>query len=148
AAPRHRTLRSAIDWSYELLDDDERALFGRLGVFPADFDFEAVRSVCGPHDPGGRTVVTLLPALVDKSLVSATGRGTGRYRLLETIRAYAAERLAASVTGTAVRRQHAAHYLALAEQAAGQLRTSDQRAWLGRLTTEQPTLRAGLARRV
>ena len=77
--------------------------------------------------------------------MSATGRGTGRYRLLETIRAYAAERLAASGTETAVRRQHAAHYLALAEQAAGQLRTPDQRAWLERLTAEQPNLRAALA---
>ena len=145
AAPRHRTLRGAIDWSYELLDDDERALFGRLGVFPADFDYEAVRSVCGADDPGGRAVMRLLPRLVDKSLVSVTGRGTGRYRLLETIRAYAIERLAASGTETAVRRQHAAYYLALAEQAAGQLRTPAQRAWLERMTTEQPNLRSALA---
>src|SRR5204862_2006514 len=87
AAPRHRTLRGAIDWSYELLSDGEQALFARLGVFPADFDYEAVRSVCGADDPGGQAVLMLLPALVDKSLVSATGRGTGRYRLLETIRA-------------------------------------------------------------
>ena len=91
AVPRHRTLRGAIDWSYELLDDDERALFDRLGVFPADFDYEAVRSVYGPDDPGGGAVMTLLPRLVDKSLVSAVGRGTRRYRLLETIRTYAAE---------------------------------------------------------
>lgn len=144
AAPRHRTLRGAIDWSYELLEEDERALFGRLGVFPADFDFEAVQSVCGPDDPGSRPVLMLLPALVDKSLVTATGRGTGRYRLLETIRAYAAGQLAGSATGTAIRREHAGHYLALAEQAARQLRTPDQRAWLGRLTTEQPNLRAAL----
>jgi predicted ATPase/DNA-binding CsgD family transcriptional regulator len=145
AAPRHRTLRGAIDWSYELLDDGERALFARLGVFPADFDYEAVRSVCGAEDPGGRAVMTLLPALVDKSLVSATGRGTGRYRLLETIRAYAAERLAASAAGIAIRRKHAAYYLALAEQADRQLRTPGQRAWLARLTTEQPNLRSALA---
>ena len=144
AAPRHRTLRGAIDWSYELLDDAERALFGRLGVFPAGFDYEAVQSVCGADDPGGRAVLTLLPALVDKSLVSATGRGTGRYRLLETIRAYAAERLAASGTETAIRRQHAAHYLALAEHADGQLRTPAQREWLARLAAEQPNLRAAL----
>ena len=145
AAPRHRTLRGAIDWSYELLDDAERALFGRLGVFPAGFDYEAVQSVCGADDPGGRAVLTLLPALVDKSLVSATGRGTGRYRLLETIRAYAAERLAASGTETAIRRQHAAHYLALAEHAAGQLRTPAQRAWLDRLDRRaaEPAGRAG-----
>jgi len=98
ALPRHRTLRGAIDWSYKLLDDDDRALFSRLGVFPADFDYEAVQSVCRADDPGSRAVVRLLPRLVDKSLVSAAGRGTHRYRLLETIRTYAAERLAASGT--------------------------------------------------
>jgi predicted ATPase/DNA-binding CsgD family transcriptional regulator len=145
AAPRHRTLRGAIDWSYELLSDGERALFDRLGVFPADFDYEAVRSVHGADDPDGAAVMTLLPRLVDKSLVSAAGRTTRRYRLLETIRAYAADKLAVSGTETAARRRHAAHYLALAERADQQLRTRDQRAWLGRLTTEQPNLRAALA---
>jgi beta-lactam-binding protein with PASTA domain len=74
AVPRHRTLRGAIDWSYELLDDGERALFDRLGVFPADFDYEAVRSVCGADDLGGGAVMTLLPRLVDKSLVSVVGQ--------------------------------------------------------------------------
>jgi len=143
AAPRHRTLRGAIDWSYELLDDDERALFDRLGVFPADFDFGAAQSVCGAGD-SGRAVMRLLPRLVDKSLVSAAGSGTRRYRLLETIRSYAAERLAACGAGPAVRQQHAAHYLALAEQAAAGLRSPDQRAWLDRLFTEQPNLRAAL----
>jgi predicted ATPase/DNA-binding CsgD family transcriptional regulator len=145
ALRRHRTLRGAVDWSYGLLDLDERALFDRLGVFPADFDYEAVQSVCGADDPGGGAVVRLLPRLVDKSLVSAAGRGTRRYRLLETIRAYAAERLAASGAEPAARRQHAAHYAALAEQAAEQLRTPDQRAWLDGLATEQPNLRAALA---
>jgi predicted ATPase/DNA-binding CsgD family transcriptional regulator len=145
AVPRHRTLRGAIDWSYELLDDDERELFDRLGVFPADFDYEAVRSGCGADDPGGGAMMTLLPRLVDKSLVSTVGSGTRRYRLLETIRVYAAERLAASGTETAARRQHAAYYIELAERAAQQLRTPDQRAWLDRLTSEQPNLRAALA---
>jgi len=142
APPRHRTLRGAIDWSYELLDDDERVLFSRLGVFPADFDYAAVQSVCG--NPGG-AVVRLLPRLVDKSLVSTAGHGRRRYRLLETIRAYAAERLAASGAETTIRRQHADHYLALTEHAAGQLCTSRQRAWLDRLMIEQPNLRAALA---
>ena len=73
ALPRHRTLRSAIDWSYELLDGDERALFDLLGVFPADFDYEAVQSVCRAEDLGGAAVLTLLPRLVDKSLVSTVG---------------------------------------------------------------------------
>ncbi len=138
APPRQQTLRGAIDWSYELLDDDERTLFDRLGAFPADFDFDAANAVCGD----GLSVITVLPRLVDKSLVSVAGRNSRRYRLLETIRAYAAERLGDSPV---VRAQHASHYLALAEQAAEMLRTKDQRAWLDRLTAEQPNLRAALA---
>lgn len=148
APPRQRTLRGAIDWSYTLLDEDERALFDRLGVFPADFDYEAVASVCQADGLGGGAVVGLLPRLVDKSLVAATGSDVRRYRLLETIRAYAAERLAASGAEPAVRARHALHYIAFAEHAAERLRTADQRHWLERLATEQPHLRAALAHSV
>ncbi len=91
--PRHRTLRAAIDWSYELLGDEERALFDRLGVFPADFHYDAVEAVCASGGCGGSAVVRLLPALVDKSLVSTVGGERPRYRLLESLRAYAAEHL-------------------------------------------------------
>ncbi len=139
--PRHRTLRAAIDWSYDLLGDEERALFDQLGVFPADFDYDAVEAVCGS---GGGAVVRLLPGLVDKSLVSTAGGDTPRYRLLESLRAYAAERLAARGADTDERQRHAAHYLALAELAAGRLRGPEQRAWLGRLSLEQPNLRAAM----
>jgi len=142
-APRHRTLRAAIDWSYDLLDDDERALFDRLGVFPADFDYDAVEAVCATNGSDGE-VVRLLPALVDKSLVSTAGGDPPRYRLLESLRAYAAERLAASGADTDLRQRHGAHYLALAELAAERLRGPEQRAWLERLRIEQPNLRAGL----
>ncbi|WP_182900316.1 LuxR C-terminal-related transcriptional regulator [Microbispora sp. H10830] len=145
APPRHRALRSTIDWSYQLLDHGERALFDRLGVFPADFDLAAIVSACEGEDLGGEAVITLLPRLVDKSLVCTVGRGTRRYRLLETIRAYAAQRLAGSGGEQAARRRHAAHYLVFAEQAAERLRTSDQRAWLDRMTMEQPNLHAALA---
>jgi predicted ATPase/DNA-binding CsgD family transcriptional regulator len=138
--PRHRTLRAAIDWSYELLGDEERALFDRLGVFPADFDYDAVEAVCAT----GGAVVRLLPALLDKSLVSTAGGDTPRYRLLESLRAYAAERLAASGADSDLRQRHAAHYLTLAELAAERLRGPEQRAWLERLTIEQPNLRAAL----
>ncbi|MFG2044878.1 ATP-binding protein [Dactylosporangium sp. NPDC048998] len=144
APPRQRTLRGAIDWSYDLLDDDERALFDRLGVFPADFDFDAARAVYA-DDAGGAAVMALLPRLVDKSLVSTVERATRRYRLLETIRAYARERLAASGAPDMARQQHAAHYLRLAERGAERIRTFDQRAWVLRLIIEQPNLRAGLA---
>jgi hypothetical protein len=142
--PRHRTLRAAVDWSYELLGEEEPALFDRLGVFPADFDYDAVQAVCASGGSGGSAVVRLLPALVDRSLVAAAGGDTPRYRLLESLRAYAAERLAASGADADLRRRHAAHYLGLAELAAGRLRGPEQRAWLERLTIEQPNLRAAL----
>ncbi|TDD72718.1 hypothetical protein E1262_02375 [Jiangella aurantiaca] len=148
ALPRQQTLRGAIDWSYDLLDDAERALFDRLGVFPADFDYAAVEAVCWADAPGAAAVITLLPALVDKSLVTAVGRDGRRYRLLETIRLYAAERLTASGAEAGTWQRHASHYLAFAEHAAQWLRTMEQRAWLDRLTTEQPNLRAALDRRI
>jgi predicted ATPase/DNA-binding CsgD family transcriptional regulator len=71
--PRHRTLRAAVDWSYDLLADQEQALFDRLGVFPADFDYDGVQAICASSGSGGDSVVRLLPALVDKSLVSTAG---------------------------------------------------------------------------
>jgi predicted ATPase/DNA-binding CsgD family transcriptional regulator len=144
AMPRHRTLRAAIDWSYDLLDDQERALFDRLAVFPADFDYDAVDAICATSGSADGAMVRVLPTLVDKSLVSTAG-DMPRYRLLESLRAYAAARLAASGADTDLRRRHAAHYLAVAEVAAERLRGPEQRAWLDRLTAEQPNLRAGLA---
>jgi tetratricopeptide (TPR) repeat protein len=146
--PRHRTLRAAVDWSYDLLADQEQALFDRLGVFPADFDYDAVQAVCASSGSGGDSVVRLLPALVDKSLVSTAGGDTPRYRLLESLRAYAAERLTGRGADAELRQRHAAHYLALAELAAERLRGPEQRAWLDRLTIEQPNLRAALAHSV
>jgi hypothetical protein len=107
--------------------------------------FDAVQSVDGAVGRGSRSAMTLLPRLVDKSLVSTVGAGFRRYRLLESIRAYAAGRLSESGAEAAVRRRHGVHYLAMAERAAGQLRTPDQRDWLARLTAEQPNLRAALA---
>jgi hypothetical protein len=92
-------------------------------------------------------MVRLLPTLVDKSLVSTAG-DMPRYRLLESLRAYAAERLAASGADTDLRQRHAAHYLAVAELAAEGLKGPEQRTWLDRLTVEQPNLRAALAHSV
>jgi predicted ATPase/DNA-binding CsgD family transcriptional regulator len=150
APPRHRTLRGAIDGSYQLLDRHERALFDRLGIFPAGFDYAAAQAVCAAGSPGepdespAPGVLRLLPRLVDKSLVFVTGGDHRRYRLLESIREYAAERLAASGAGPATRQRHAVYYLSLAAQADRGLRTREQRDWLSRLIAEQPNLDAAL----
>jgi hypothetical protein len=100
------------------------------------------------HPDGAATVISVLPRLVDKSLVATVGRDARRYRLLETIRSYAVERLEASGAAAVTRSRHSAHYLALAEHATAQLRTGDQRIALRRLTVEQPNLRAALAQGV
>jgi predicted ATPase len=109
-------------------------------VFPANFDYDAVEAMSATSGSAGATMVRLLPALVDKSLVSTAGGDLPRYRLLESLRAYAAARLADRGADTDLRQRHAAYYLAVAEQ----LRGPEQRAWMERLTIEQPNLRAAL----
>lgn len=101
ALPRQQTLRAMVDWSYDLLDEDERLLLHRLSVFPASFSFDAVRSVCGQeHDPSLSTLIQL----VERSLVATDdSTGTRRYRLLETIRSYAADRADGSGETTGLR---------------------------------------------
>ena len=116
AAPRHETLQAAIDWSYQLLDVSQRQLFTSLSVFAGGFDLDAVAATCldGELAPAEE----LLSSLVDSSLVVAmTGHGTARYRLLETIREYAAHRLDSSARRDDLRRAHAEHFLRVAEGA-------------------------------
>lgn len=134
AQPRHRTLRSVVEWSWELLDDDERVLGRRLAAFPGGATLETLEEVFGDAlDP--------LSRLVDKSLV---GYDAGRYRMLETIRAYAAERLTESGEESAVRRAHARHFTELAEAAEPVLRTAAQLDGLAQLTAEHENLSAAL----
>ncbi len=112
--PRHQTLRAAMDWSYELLSPQERALLGRVSVFAGGFGLDAVAKVC----LGGDAIqaLELVGRLVESSLVVAGQRHGGtRYRLLETIREYAAERLEAAGEVEAVRRRHAEHLVEIAE---------------------------------
>ncbi|MGV9911230.1 ATP-binding protein [Streptomyces tendae] len=131
-APRHRTLRAVVEWSWELLDDEERELARRFTVFTGGATLEAVEAVCGVPHPED-----LLASLVEKSLLEHLPEG--RYRMLETLRAFAAE----SLTGRkALRDAHAAYFLDLAERAEPHLRTGGQRPWLARLAAELGNLDA------
>jgi predicted ATPase/DNA-binding SARP family transcriptional activator len=143
ALPRHQTLRAIVDWSWELLDDPERMILRRLSVFSGGATPGSAEQVCSAGGPGG-TVVDVIASLVDKSLVVATGDGEVRYRLLETVRAYAAERLAEAGEADRLAAAHAEHFLALAERAEPKLRTRDQLTWLKRLQAEHDNLSAAL----
>ena len=147
ALERQQTLRAAIDWSYSLLHRAERELLRRLSVFAETFDLDAAEAVCGFGDIEPFDVAGLLGALVDKSLVVAEPAGAAlRYRLLETIRQFAAERLAeASDDEAAAAAAHCAHYLFAAETAALHLTGPDQGRWFARLDADQANLRRAAA---
>jgi predicted ATPase/DNA-binding SARP family transcriptional activator len=155
ALPRHRTLAAVVDWSWDLLVDAERAVLRRLSVCPAGATLAAAEWICadprraGPQVPAvvvDQDVLDLLAALVDKSLVepSQGSDGEPRYRLLETIRAYGAERLAEAGEADRIRAAHAAYFLAMATEAERYLRSGDQLYWLGRLSADNDNLVAAL----
>jgi predicted ATPase len=147
---RQRTLRSTLDWSYGLLSASEQVLFARLGVFAAPFSLPAAEAVgAGSPDPapamGPGLVLETLGSLVDSSLVQADTRGgEPRFALLETIRAYALERLGDGDWVQAHDR-HAAYFLALAEPAAAEFAGRGQLAWLDRLEAEHDDLLAAMS---
>jgi predicted ATPase/DNA-binding SARP family transcriptional activator len=143
ALPRHQTLRAVVDWSWELLDEPERAVLRRLSVFSGGATPASAEDVCalgGDH----REVIDLIAALVDKSLVIATGEHEVRYQLLETVRVYAADRLAEAGEADRARAAHAEFFLALAERAEPELRSRDQLVWLNRMTAEHGNFSAAL----
>jgi predicted ATPase/class 3 adenylate cyclase len=145
ALPRQQTLRAAVDWSYDLLDVPERALLARLAVFAGGWTLEAAEAVCADAVLPADAVLDLLLRLVDKSLVVAEEHGAAaRYRMLETIREYAAARLAETGRDEAPRARHAAHYLALAEAAEPGLTGPSERSWLEQLECEHDNLRAAM----
>jgi non-specific serine/threonine protein kinase len=122
ALPRHRTLRGAIDWSHDLLTPPEQCLLARLAVFAGGFTLEHAERVCAGDGIGEDEVLELVAALVDKSLVEvATPDGEARYRLLETVRQYARDRLRERGEEAALRARHAARFLAVAEEVAPRL---------------------------
>ncbi|MEV4167306.1 BTAD domain-containing putative transcriptional regulator [Nonomuraea dietziae] len=134
ALPRHQTLRAVVAWSWDLLDGDEQAMARRLTVFAGGATLEAAERVCGLPEE-------LLTSLVEKSLVEVVG---GRYRMLETIRAFCAERLSEAGEVETYRRAHAAYYGDLADAADPHLRQAEQLEWLAMLDKERDNLNAAL----
>jgi predicted ATPase/DNA-binding CsgD family transcriptional regulator len=144
ALPRHRTLHATMDWSHELLPEQERILFRRLSAFAGGFTLEAAESVCAGEDLERDEVLDLLSHLVDRSLVMVRENGgQTRYRLLELVRQYARERLEES--GNEVERRHATFFMELAEEAEGKLEGPDQSRWLVSLENDHDNFRAALA---
>jgi predicted ATPase/DNA-binding CsgD family transcriptional regulator len=146
AMPRHKTLHATMDWSHELLSEEEQTLFRRLSVFAGGFSIDAVESVCEGAGIERDEVLGLLSHLVDKSLVLAQEQGgEARNRLLATVRQYGREKLALSGEEAEVGRRHARYFLELAEGAEQALYGPDQMRWLARLETEHDNLRAALS---
>ena len=145
ALPRQQTLRALIDWSWDLLNAGEKALLSRLSVFSGGWTLDAAEAVCAGGEVEGWEVLDLLTGLVDKSLaVYEDPEGGARYRLLETVRQYARDRLGEAGEEGAVKRQHRDFYLALSEEAEPFLRGQEQVAWFGCLEAEKGNLRAAL----
>ena len=147
APPRQRTLRATLEWSYDRLDEPERRVFERLSVFAGGWTLEAAEDVCAGEGIEPAAVMHVLGDLVRRSLVLAEPADRAlRYRLLETLRQFAGERLSQRPEADAVRDRHAACFLALAERAAPALVGPDEGHWLGRLEREHDNLRAALRR--
>ncbi len=150
--PRHRTLRALIDWSYELCSERERELWARISVFSGGLDLEAAEAVCSDDGPEGSgaiaraDVLDLVIGLVDKSVLIREEHPAGvRYRLLETIRQYGRERLAASGQAGPFRRRHRDYFRDLAARARERLFDSEQLGHFIRLEAEHANLRTALA---
>ena len=145
ALPRHQTLRGLIDWSYDLLNAQERALLARFSVFAGGATLEAAESVCVGEGLEAWDVLDRMVSLVDKSLVIYDEQeGQSRYRLLETVRQYAAERLEEQGERQTYRQRHRDHFLTLAEEAKVKFEGPEQGRWLNRLETEHDNLRQAL----
>ena len=145
--PRHSTLRAAIDWSYALLTAEEQALLCRMAVFETGCTLDTAESVCSGESIAAQDILDLISSLVSKSLVVAetVGRAQARYRLLETIREYALEKLSEAGEAARLRDRHLDLFLARAEEAAPKLGEAYQQLWLNWLEGEHDNLRAALA---
>ncbi|HLY26707.1 MAG TPA: tetratricopeptide repeat protein, partial [Aggregatilineales bacterium] len=145
ALPRQQTLRTLIDWSYDLLSEPERTLLRRLSVFAGGLSLEAAEAVCAGDDLDSLDVLDLLQQLVNKSLVVADESGDAvRYRLLQTIRQYARERLLEAGEAQAVQNRHLDFYIALTTEGEPHTRSWQQKAWFERYDLEMDNLRGAL----
>lgn len=144
--PRQQTLRALIDWGYNLLSEVEQILFRRLSVFVGGWTLEAAEFVCAGHGMDEFEILDLLSALVDKSLVVLQEREEGgfRYRLLETLRQYGQEKLAAAAEKIEFEARHRSYFSDLAETAVPHLQGMDARVWLEQLELEHNNFRAVL----
>jgi predicted ATPase/DNA-binding SARP family transcriptional activator len=140
APERHQTLRATIEWSHELMDEEGRALFARLGVFRGGWSLAGAAEVCDASE-------SALDALLRASLVTRRGEiaGEARFGMLETVRSFAAEELAGSVDEDEFRLRHASFFVELAEDSENGLKGEGQRQWLARVEADQDNLRAALA---
>jgi predicted ATPase/class 3 adenylate cyclase len=142
---RHQTLRAAIDWSYALLDPVEQLVFGRLAVFAGGFTLDAAEAVTSGEGVELHDVLSTLAGLVAKSMVVTDDTVAGtRYRLLDTLREYAWERLGELDDASRMHARHAEHFLDLVETAAAPLRGADGEEWCSRVDAEHDNLRAAL----
>jgi predicted ATPase/class 3 adenylate cyclase/Tfp pilus assembly protein PilF len=142
---RQRTLRGTIDWSYELLNEDEKTLFGRLSVFSGGRTLEAIEEIC---DPGGDIdALEGMESLLEKSLLRREegAGGESRFVMLETVQEYAREKLEESGQAEEIKRAHAEYFLTLAEEAELEFKGAQQKRWLERLEAEHDNMRAALS---
>ncbi|WP_346120693.1 BTAD domain-containing putative transcriptional regulator [Micromonospora coerulea] len=144
ALPRHRTLRAMVDWSWELLTDAERVVLCRLSVFSGGASLEAAERVCVGDAVESEEVLELLTALTEKSLLVAAGDSAPRYRMLGTIKEYAAQRLAEVGESDLARHAHLAYFTELTETADPHLRRAEQLTWLATLDTEHDNISSAM----
>jgi predicted ATPase len=142
---RHETLRTAIDWSYQLCLPGERLLWALASVFPSDFDLAAVRAVCADDELPADDVLDLVSGLVDKSIMLCDDHPLGaRYRMLDTLREYGQWRLRQWRDEGTQRRRHRDYYVRLAKQCGAEWFGPNQISWYGRIRTEQANMWAAL----
>ena len=148
ALPRHQTLRAVVDWSWELLTDAERMVLRRLSVFSGGASLEAAEQVCAGDGVEQDQVLELLTSLAEKSLLVTEGDGAPRYRMIGTIKEYAAERLAEAGESELARQAHLAYFTELAETAEPHLRRAEQLEWLAMLEADHDNISAALRRAI